>query len=1038
MLRCTPARRRRAAVGLLALFLTQTLAGPALAVTLAWSNPAGGGAGAAANWLPVQIPVEADILQFALPVTYTVNFQAGVDSVAAHQVFAGDVTINPVAPHGIQAGFHVASLPGQFATARVTAGTLRAGWAMSVGAGAAATGTFRISGGTADVFQNVIGAPGSGPVLDIGGGSVSGGTGEVVVINGGKLELAHHLNVGRHTGGVGTLRVRGAGSTGSGTRRSTAFAENTAGEVRVGYQGGTGHLEVQDGGLFRAGHVLLVAPNAGDTGDIQIVGENNIDSSQVRVQGDLLVGANLSTALGVAGGSGTVTLDSLGVLVVDDSTVVGDSDGSSASLVLMPHSRMRTGSLVLRQPSGGSVDLQGGTLQVDGGWLTTANGRLAIPGTEDAPIVQLMNGATAEFNATAPDHPLAIGTASAAIVLLQGGSSVTANGAPVTIAGAAGPTSVLDVSGGSSFSTDDVIEVGSGGIGYLNVSDGSVVADGVDVNPAGGALGSVQVNGASGSLTSSGSLNIGGSTLFASGPGFCTVANGGVLHLTAPLNAGTVWGPSSQLYVGTGGAVDMNGILTVRGNVGVSGGGTISGGKIALRGSGRLDAQGVVASGLLAGADTTVAVAATGDLELGRDDAGGDVLLRGSLGLAGHRVTIHDPDSAFIGVVDLAAGDLVLPAGGGVIEAGKRLTGSGDVFGPLVNHGIVQSIGPARLVFHGDVTHDGSNFGGHHVEFGRGVTFAGRGAIAAKIWADSGSVVRATGDLTLGTGANLAVTLFPTSLLDVGAHHVTLLSPSNPAVDGDLRLDGGTLSLAGGAAALYLNGATLSGRGTVDADLIGLQYDVSPGFSAGRLHVNGDFQAGGGAYVAELGDAQLGECDTLSVAGTAGLTGTLDLRRLPSFAASAGDSFCIMTFANLNAVYPQFTTVTLDGAPATGLLEVHYHADGVWVVMLQTLDVAGGAAPPAGPHALRLAPLGSPGFSPAVELALPAAADARVHVYDVHGRAVATLHTGALAAGVHRLELPRTLAGAGVYFVRASLDDGRATVERTTRLVRLR
>jgi flagellar hook assembly protein FlgD len=63
-------------------------------------------------------------------------------------------------------------------------------------------------------------------------------------------------------------------------------------------------------------------------------------------------------------------------------------------------------------------------------------------------------------------------------------------------------------------------------------------------------------------------------------------------------------------------------------------------------------------------------------------------------------------------------------------------------------------------------------------------------------------------------------------------------------------------------------------------------------------------------------------------------------------------------------------------------------------------------------------------------LDLPAAAErADVSVYDVAGRRVAILHTGALDAGVHRLTwsgpgagATGTHPGAGIYFVRAMVD----------------
>ena len=73
-------------------------------------------------------------------------------------------------------------------------------------------------------------------------------------------------------------------------------------------------------------------------------------------------------------------------------------------------------------------------------------------------------------------------------------------------------------------------------------------------------------------------------------------------------------------------------------------------------------------------------------------------------------------------------------------------------------------------------------------------------------------------------------------------------------------------------------------------------------------------------------------------------------------------------------------------------------------------------------------------------LALPAAADVRVHVIDVEGRMVGSMHAGHLDAGRYRLEWDGTdgngrVSAAGVYFARLFVD-GRPIGQR--RIVRLR
>jgi hypothetical protein len=84
--------------------------------------------------------------------------------------------------------------------------------------------------------------------------------------------------------------------------------------------------------------------------------------------------------------------------------------------------------------------------------------------------------------------------------------------------------------------------------------------------------------------------------------------------------------------------------------------------------------------------------------------------------------------------------------------------------------------------------------------------------------------------------------------------------------------------------------------------------------------------------------------------------------------------------------------------------------------------------------ALRLAGRNPAPGQAAFDLALPAAAEVQVRVYDVRGARIADLARGALAPGVHRLSWDgrdRTghPAPAGVYFVRA-LAGGREVMAR--------
>ncbi len=80
------------------------------------------------------------------------------------------------------------------------------------------------------------------------------------------------------------------------------------------------------------------------------------------------------------------------------------------------------------------------------------------------------------------------------------------------------------------------------------------------------------------------------------------------------------------------------------------------------------------------------------------------------------------------------------------------------------------------------------------------------------------------------------------------------------------------------------------------------------------------------------------------------------------------------------------------------------------------------------------APYPNPSYGSAtLPLALPAATEVRVAVYDVLGRAVAVVHDGPLASGAHTLSLDTAALPLGIYSVRATAG-GFTTAQRFTSL----
>jgi hypothetical protein len=190
-----------------------------------------------------------------------------------------------------------------------------------------------------------------------------------------------------------------------------------------------------------------------------------------------------------------------------------------------------------------------------------------------------------------------------------------------------------------------------------------------------------------------------------------------------------------------------------------------------------------------------------------------------------------------------------------------------------------------------------------------------------------------------------------------------------------------------------------------------------------------------GALTMRIGSAASHVQDTLALTHAITLNGTLDLRNWNPAPPQPGDTLTVITGPSISGT---FASVTIDGVNAPTFIQPIYTSTAVKIAILRsTTDVPPQNPPLAAPVALRFAALGTPANS-GLELDLPAAADARVSLFDVGGRRVATLANGMLGAGRHQFALGGAVPANGVYFARAwvQLPDGVRVL--SARLVRLR
>lgn len=1005
MRRAFPSLVRAASVALL------LAAPPAGAATLNWVNAAGGFAGSAANWNPAQVPTPLDSLVFALGGTFAVTFGTLADSTGAMVVDDGTLTFRFPADQRVGGSFRVGTAAGLLPSLTMESGQAEVGGNVHVGFGPGTDATMTVTGGATDFKLT-----NPNTLLLVG---ATNGTGRLEVTGGGRVQSASNVIVGNSTAD-GVLHLTGE-SDGTSPRRSKLTVSDPSRYLSIA-QSGPGRAEVRDGALLDvAGDLRVAHVNFPSTGVLEVGGLGALDSAEVRVGKDLEIGTGTL-------GSGRVSVLTGGGVDVLGTTTLGDGSGDD-TLTVAVGARFTTGGLVMASASS-VIALDGGLLRVHDGPMTLS-APLQVDGVVQPAEVQLTDGATGSIASTSGPG-LLVGDTGFGVVRVFSGASLDVPGQNVVIASETGSTGTLEVYGGGALTTDNNVVVGRRGLGELLVREGATLSAGdLRLATQAGGIGFGVFRGAGTTAHLAGLLEASGTAAGGSGSASGVVVDSSAhLWLDAPVDAGDLW-PGAALLVAAGGTVHLAGTLENRASILLTDGAT-SGGALQFTAGGALSGRGDVSSSILSGTDTTGTITATGPLLLGRADAQDGFDFLGALDAGAHAVALRDAGSARVGRVTLAGGSLALPAGGGLLPVGRALTGEGTVHGDLTLAGRAIATGASGLAFSGTLTGTGQGMSGTRFRFLAGGRLAGAGAVSASVLVDSGAVVEPTSDLDLGPPGGGEVVL--DGVLRLGPHEMFLDVADSADVGGTVEIAGGALVVAGTEPLAVSPAGTLRGHGIVAAD-IRLSGALEPGPDARSIQVLALQARPAARVVIELGAHATGDHDTVDVRTAADLRGTLDLRRRPGFVPSPGDSYVVITMFSRTGT---FDVVTLDGAPAAGLLDVVYQPDRVVVVTLPGIvDVP---APPPGAAtagALRFAALGSPGRAPSLELALPAEATARVELFDVAGRRLGLLHDGPLGPGRHAFAATAGGPGAGLSFARAEVVGRFGREVRVVRIVRL-
>jgi T5SS/PEP-CTERM-associated repeat protein len=1008
----------------LTLLLGLSFAGPVRAVDLNWANAGGGAASKASNWTPAQSPTATDTLVFDLASTYNVNFNAQVPEIAKTRVRSGDVTFQCNAPVLNTGLFYVAGSGGTTATWRLPTGSFTTNDNAYLGLGAGANGTAIVSEMGSALTQTLL-CCGLGPDFVLGS---QGGTGSLQVINGAHADLGN-TRLGNTAGSTGTLEVSGY-SFGPGVfARSSA----TVGELLLGVGGGTGTCEVLDGALAQSGFTY-VGSTVGSNGTLLVSGGSPYDSARVSAS-FLYVGySNVYTH--PPAGTGAVFVGANSVLDVSRWTNLGSDAGGAGQLTVYPGARFRTGTLDIQ--AGGSLLQTGGLVQVgedspySSGFLHAAGDVLTVNAAFDRPTLELITNTSCALHGPASQRPLIVGSTGMGTFRVLDNATLTVDGDSPVIGQSAGSNGELDVEGNATFTSGQPLFAGSGGYGMLRVRNGGhATLAGAMAGVLSTGAGGIEVGGSGSEVDLTDQLVVGGTP---SGPSGALVGvsvhGGGVLRLMKTSVSGIVYA-GDTLTAGAGGTIELttaSSTLDHRGELAMTGG-TLTGGSMICSNGSRIAGHGDVNVSLATLQPSTASIVADGPLSLGRDDAPlTGILWHGTLDAGAGAVTLRDPGKAIVDVVTLAGGSLAGPAGGTTIQS---LSGRGTVHGAVENAGSVLSVLPGGLTFDGVLTSETQSVGGEGFRFLAGGGFTGSGLLDGSFRFDSLSSLTATGSLQIGS-TTLATPLQLDGAVHAGSHTITFLSPGDVALGDSVVLLNGALSNDGSGFALVLRpDAVLAGTGTVLPRMVA-NGTLAPGSPAGRLVFPASLTLGG-TYACDLGDHATGECDLIDVSGTATLGGTLALHLLPDYQAAAQDSFLVVRYGSHSG---GFTGVTLNGQPTLGLVAVRAHSDGVWVVVQSAVTGVDPEAPPAG--TLAFSATGSPGPSPAFELALPDAAHVELRWFDVSGREIGSPRIGDLAAGHYRFAADAGPGASGVLFARIEVRGPGGRWVRTARAVRIR
>ncbi len=699
-------------------------------------------------WSPTGAPTTFDHLVFDRAVASFITFDTASNVSSFHTYRRNTVNVDVPGLHVVSDGMIIGNTTND-ATLNLRNGTLAVNATSTLGSVSGGHGILRLEEPDVEFSVN-----GTSSLFTVG----RGGAGDVFVASGSVLRCDGPVIIGDLSTSSAAIHINGV-SPNIPSRFSKLETTTPSGNVTIG-DAGRGFLNVSNLGRLDIDGNVGMGLQPGSLGRINFAGQ----STPSEIAGNL----SMASRPGAAAAGEAIISVTAGTLRVLGSTIMGDSNGGDATISINGGIFIAAGGLGM-VTNHATLNLLNGALRI-GGVFTPNFADLTLNAASPAGSfhMQFSSGSTQMLGT------LQCGATSGGVLSALSDTNVVllGTGGPHRLGqGATGEGSIF-VSNAGLIDLRGVLDAGVSGTSLIDVDFGGELRVGtLNMAVNAGSASTLTIDNGGRVGVGTGGVFIGGSAAGAGGSASATLtddstlASGGDMVLRV--------GQTLSVTSSTVTAVDD---ITVSGAM-VSPNSIIEADLFQVVAPGTFTGHGHINARISGNGPYTL----TGALFMGDADSTAGVATTSSFAVGSHNLRFRDANIATAGPITLGGGTL-----GSTHEArSTNLSGNGSVlcdYNP--GAGVINATG-VGLTFFALLTNPNlTTIGGTRITFAGTGGFTGAGTIAAPVTAESGSLISATGGLTLGSNA----------------------STTGAVLNGDIELVGGNLT------ALDSNGASIGGN----------------------------------------------------------------------------------------------------------------------------------------------------------------------------------------------------------------------------------